>query len=139
MNYTAQQLEDHLFSLVKGFSLSWAVSGEVYHRGIRPRDSRLEDITVAYVSGLPGEIQSAVLYINIFVPDIDPWDNGVFVQDMARTATLEAAAASFVATLPGGQFKWKLYGTIHTEEVNDIKQHAVVIPLQVDYCAESRV
>lgn len=137
MNYTAQSLEDHLYALVRGFH--WGVSGDVYHGGLRPRDSRREDITVSYVSGIAGEIQSAVLYINIFVPDIDPYGNGVYVQDMARTSAIEVKASQFAATLTDSPLRWKMYGTIHTSEVYDIKQHAIVIPLWVDYCAESRL
>ena len=136
MNYTAQQLEDHLYALAKGFQ--WEASGNVYHGGLRPRDSHLEDIIVSYVSGLAGDVQTAILYVNIYVPDIDPYGNGVFVQDMARTAALEGKAQEFAASLAGGQFKWELYGNIHTTEAIEIKQHAVVIPLQVSYCAESR-
>ena len=137
MNYTAQQLEDHLYALVKAYD--WGVSGEVYHGGMRPRDSRLENIIVSYVSGLAGEVQSAILYVNIYVPDIDPYANGVLVQDMGRTAALEGKAQEFAATLTDSQFKWELYGNIHTTEAIDIKQHAVVIPLQVYYCAETRL
>lgn len=137
MNYTAQQLEDHLYSLVKAHP--WQVTGSVYHGGLRPRDSRLEDIIVSYVSGLAGDVQTAILYVNIYVPDIDPYGNGVFVQDMARTAALEGKAQEFAATLTDSHFKWELYGNIHTTEAIDIKQHAVVIPLQVYYCAETRI
>lgn len=137
MNYTAQQLEDHLYALVKAYA--WQVSGSVYHGGLRPRDSKLEDITVSYVSGLAGDVQSAILYVDIYVPDIDPYGNGVLVQNMARTSALEVTAAAFAATLTGGQFKWELYGNIHSTEVEEIKQHAVVIPLQVYYCSETRL
>lgn len=136
-NYTASQFEDTLFALAKDFT--WGVTGSVYHGGLRPRDSRLEDVVVAYVSGMAGDVQSAVLYVNIYVPDIDPWGNGVLVQDMARTSALEVKAAQFAATLTDSPLKWQLYGTIHTQGVYDIKQHAVVIPLQVNYCSESRL
>lgn len=137
MNLTAQQFADQLYTLTKAYE--WGITGNVYHGGLRPRDSRLEDITVSYVSGLAGDVQYAVLYVNIYVPDIDPWGNGVYVQDMARTSALEVKAAQFAATLTNSPLRWKLYGTIHTSEVYDIKQHAIVIPLWVDYCAESRL
>jgi hypothetical protein len=119
------------------------VSGNVYHAGLRPRDSKDEDIIVAYISATPAhnplsyvnDQQNAVLAVNIFVPDIDPWQDGVLVEDKARCAVLEQAAAEWVESLAGRtEYRIRLYDTIHTTEVTGTGQHCVVVSLRVDYC-----
>ena len=99
MAKTGKQVQGDVYQLLKDSTLYTMISGDVYRNGYRPRDSRLEDAVVIFTAGLPNQIQTGVVTVNIFVPDIDPYDNGVFVEDGQRTEALERLAAEWVYSL----------------------------------------
>ena len=90
MAKTSKQIQGDIYNLLKGSALCSMISGDVYRSGYRPRDSRLEDAVVIFTTGLPDQIQTGVVTVNIYVPDIDPYQNGVLVEDGERTETIAA-------------------------------------------------
>jgi hypothetical protein len=135
MAKTGKQVQTDIYNLLRHSPISSMISGAVYRRGYRPRDSRLEDAVVAFTTGTPTEIQQGVVTVNIYVPDIDPYSNGVFVEDGQRTEELERAAADWVDSLSAAIscYRFELQQTISTEEESDINQHFVVVKLRYDY------
>lgn len=135
MAKTGKQVQGDIYQLLKDSTLYTMISGDVYRNGYRPRDSRLEDAVVIFTAGLPDQIQMGVVTVNIFVPDIDPYDNGVFVEDGQRTEALERLAAKWVESLTTAVscYKFKLQQTIYTEEEADINQHFIVVKLGYEY------
>lgn len=134
MTKTASEIAEVLYQYLTSSTLAGAVSGTVYHAGLRPRDSKVEDITIAYSAGTTGEVQTSIFYINIYVPDIDPWGNGVYVENKSRTAVLERLAGDFADWLSCRDgYLFRLYGQIHTSPVDGTGQHSIVLPLQIDY------
>lgn len=131
MAKTAKQVQTDIIALLRGSELATEISGEVYRNGLRPRDSRLEDAVVIFTTGLPDEIETGVVTVNIYVPDIDPYENGVLVEDGERTETLEILAQGWVDSLLGSgtNYVFELRQTIYTEAEPDINQHFVVIKL----------
>lgn len=131
MAKTAKQVQTDIIELIRNSELAADISGEVYRNGYRPRDSRLEDIIVTFTTGLPDEIQTGVVTINVYVPDIDPYGNGVLVEDGERTEALEILSQKWVDSLMGSgtNYVFKLRQTIYTEAEQDINQHFVVIKL----------
>ncbi len=129
---TAKQVQTDVYQMFRASTLSSMISGAVYRAGYRPRDSRVEDAIVIFTAGLTAEVETGVVTINIYVPDIDPYDNGVLVEDGVRTAELEKAAAEWVRTLTADKsnYKFSLNKTIYTEADQDINQHFVVIVLE---------
>lgn len=129
---TAKQVQNDIYQMLRTSTLSSMISGVVYKAGYRPRDSRLEDAIVIFTAGLTAEVETGVVTINLYVPDIDAFDNGVLVEDGARTTELENAAAEWVETLTAekSNYKFSLNKTIYTEADTDIKQHFVVIVLE---------
>lgn len=129
---TAKQVQNDIYQMLRTSTLSSMISGAVYKAGYRPRDSRLEDAIVIFTAGLTAEVETGVVTINLYVPDIDAFDNGVLVEDGARTTELENAAAEWVETLTAekSNYKFSLNKTIYTEADTDIKQHFVVIMLE---------
>ncbi len=129
---TAKQVQNDIYQMLRTSTLSSMISGAVYKAGYRPRDSRLEDAIVIFTAGLTAEVETGVVTINLYVPDIDAFDNGVLVEDGARTTELENAAAEWVETLTAekSNYKFSLNKTIYTEADTDIKQHFVVIVLE---------
>lgn len=135
MAKTGKQIQSDVLGLLKSGSLPSLISGKVYRRGYRPRDSKLEDAIVIFTTGLPGQIQTGVVTVNIYVPDIDPYQNGVLVENGQRCEQLEKAAAEWVECLTTAvsNYRFKLQQTIYTEEEPDINQHFVVVKLQYEY------
>lgn len=131
MAKTAKQVQTDIIELIRNSELAADISGEVYRNGYRHRDSRLEDIVVTFTTGLPDEIQTGVVTINVYVPDIDPYGNGVLVEDGERTEALEILSQKWVDSLMGSgtNYVFKLRQTIYTEAEQDINQHFVVIKL----------
>lgn len=134
MKKTAKQVQSDIIALLKDSPLAAAVSGKVYRAGLRPRDSRKEDLIVIFTTGVPDQIQTGVVTLNLYVPDIDPFTNGVFVEDMARTDELERACEVWVESLTArrSNYRFRLTQTIYTEAEPDIRQHFVVVKLQYE-------
>lgn len=132
---TGKQVQSDVLALLKNSTLPSIISGAVYRNGYRPRDSKLEDAIVIFTTGLPNEIQTGVVTVNIYVPDIDPFANGVLVEDGQRCEELERAANLWVENLTCAvsNYKFKLQQTIYTEEDPDIKQHFIVVKLRYEY------
>lgn len=131
---TGQQIEDSIFQMLKSGSLSGIIDGKVYKFGTRPKDSVKEDAIVKFVTGLPGQIQSGTVLINIYVPDIDPYESGIYVKDIERCITLETAAEAWFNSLTTSKsnFKFSLFQTISTEEEPEINQHFVSVKLKFE-------
>lgn len=135
MARTGKQIQGDIYRLLKNSTLSEALTGEVYRNGYRPRDSRLEDVIVTFTAGLADEIETGVVTINIYVPDIDPYDNGVWVEDGARTEEVEQMAQAWVDDLTADRsnYLFSLKQTITTVEEAETREHFVVIKLGYRY------
>lgn len=135
MAKTATQIQGDVYQLLKNSTLCSMISGDVYRKGMRPRDSKLEDAVVIFTTGLPDQIQTGVVTINIYVPDIDAYNNGVMVENGLRSSQLELLAAEWVDSLKAGvsNYKFRLQQTIYTEEDAAIKQYFVVVKLRYRY------
>lgn len=135
MAKTGKQIQGDIRRLLKDSTLYTQISGEVYRNGYRPRDSRMEDAVVIFTAGLPDQIQTGVVTVNIFVPDIDPDDNGTWVEDGRRSEEIEKLAQEWADSLTAevSCYKFKLQQTIYTEAEPDIHQHFVVVKLKYEY------
>lgn len=135
MAKTSKQVQGDIYKLLRDSTLYTLISGEVYRNGLRPRDSELEDAVVTFTAGIPSEIQEGVVTVNIYVPDIDPYDNGVWVEDGARAEVLERLAAEWVESLSADVscYLFDLQQAIYTEAEPDIHQHFVVVKLHYRY------
>lgn len=135
MAKTSKQIQGDIYRLLKDSTLYTMISGEVYRSGMRPRDSRKEDAVVIFTAGLAGQIQTGVVTVNIFVPDIDPYENGVMTEDGQRTEQVEALAQAWADSLTAevSCYQFQLQQTITTDYEPDISQHFVVVKLAYRY------
>lgn len=138
MAKTGGEIQRDVYRLLQPLKGDASLTGEVYQdTEFRPRDSQLEDAVVIFTEGggQSEQIQSGTVTVNIYVPDIDPYDNGVFVKDKQRTDELERAAADWVDTLTAelSCYHFQLKQAIYTEAEPSIKQHFVVVRLSYDY------
>lgn len=144
MAKTAKQIQGDIIALLSGSDLVKQLSGSVY-RGTpecsyRPRDSKLEDLIVIFTEGTPEQIEYGTVTLNIYVPDIDPYNDGVLVEDGQRTEELERAADNWVNSLTCDRscYKFKLRQTIHTQYNSDLHQHFVVVKLGYEFYDEPK-
>lgn len=131
MNKTASQVQGDILRMLQGSALAGMLSGAVYRAGLRPRGSRLEDAVISFTAGLPGQIQSGVVTVNIFIPDVETTDTGVMVADGDRCEELEYASQRWVDSLTAdkSEYLFELAETIYTEAARDMAQHFVVVRL----------
>lgn len=135
MSKTASEIQGDVYELLRASDFAGMLTGGAYRAGFRPRDSKFEDAVVIFTTGTVGDIESGVVTVNVFCPDIDPCGNGVLVCDGERIAALEAGAAQWVESLTADKsdYLFRLKETIHTTEDPDINQHFVVIRLAYKY------
>lgn len=129
---TSKRVQGDIYRLLKRSSLAASLSGQVYRQGMRPRDSRQEDAVVIFTTGLPDQVQSGVVTVNIFVPDVEGVGTGVLEEDGKRCEEIEAAAAAWVKTLTADKscYCFSLQQTIYTEAEPETNQHFVVVKLK---------
>lgn len=132
---TGKRVQSDVYSLLKHSTLSTMISGAVYRQGMRPKDSKQEDAIVIFTAGLPDQVQTGVVTVNIYVPDIDPYDNGLLVEDSERTEEVEGLAQQWVEGLTADRtnYLFRLQQTIFTEYEAEINQHFVVVKLAYEY------
>lgn len=129
---TSKSVQRDIFNALRDSDLARGVSGRVYYDGTRPRDSRLEDIEVVFTYGTTdGQLAQGVVTILVYFNDIDPFDNGVTVEDIERAVELEALCADFVSSIRETltQYKIGLQQAILTQEQIETSQHFVSVRL----------
>lgn len=131
MAKTGKQVQGDLYRILKDSSLYSEISGGVYREGCRPRNSDKEDAVVVFTAGLVGQVQTGVVTINIYVPGVDPYDNGVFVEDGQRCEELEVLAQAWVDDIVESvnTYEFELDGSISTLWEAEINQSFIVIKL----------
>jgi hypothetical protein len=132
MTLTGQQVEDDIYALLQGSSLKTVIGGKVYRYDMRPRNSTAEDAIVKFVAGLDGDVQTGVVVVNIYVPDVDAYKDGVMRRNVARCRAVEVKANEWVKSLTAGttDYLFELAQTIYTEEEAAIAQHFVSIRIK---------
>lgn len=136
---TAKQIQEDVIDLLRGSTLREQVTGGVYPGGLRPRDSRREDIEVIFTLGNPGQIESGVVTINVFCPDVPEGDGltpGAKVENAKRTREIERLLAEWVETLTPattGGYLFTPASTIITLPEEETDQHFTSVKLKYRY------
>lgn len=134
---TAKQIQEDVIDLLRGSTLREQVTGGVYPGGLRPRDSRLEDIEVIFTLGNPGQIESGVVTINVFCPDVpEGFTPGARVENARRTREIERLLAEWVETLTPattGGYLFTPANTILTLPEEETDQHFTSVKLGYRY------
>lgn len=129
INRTGKEIEGYVWKQLRDSTLAKALSGRVYRDGTRPRGSVEEDAVVIFSGGRSDEISEGFVTINIYVPDVAPWDNGVYVEDVERTEELGRLAGRWVSDLPVYPYRFSLRDTIYTMEDRELRQHFIAVHL----------
>lgn len=132
---TAHTIQDDVIALLRDSELVDHITGGVYREGYRPRDSHKEDIVVIFVTGTPEQVERGAVTLNIYVPDITPYDNGVYVEDGLRVSQIEHLADLWVQSLKArrSNYLFNLLRTISTMHEEATHEHFVVVQLGYTY------
>ncbi|MGL5913354.1 MAG: hypothetical protein ACRCZB_04250 [Bacteroidales bacterium] len=132
MAKTGSEIQTEVMRLLQDSTLANAISGNIYRYGYRPKDSKTEDLIVVFTAADADQIQTGVVTINIYVPDIDM--NGVVVENGKRTSEVEALANAWAANLNLSQtdYLFALQKAVFTMPESEIQQHFVVVKLKFD-------
>lgn len=136
MAKTGGEVQQDIFRLLKDSTLAKQLSGGVYNDPeMRPRNSYKEDALVIFTEGQAAQVESGTVTVDIYVPDIDPFENGVFIKDKQRTDEIEKLAQEWFDSLTADRtgYKFRLTQAIYTEAEPTIQQHFVVVKLGYDY------
>lgn len=135
MAKTSKQIEGDVYRLLRDSTLFTMISGSVYRERMRPKDSQLEDAVVIFTTGVPTEVQTGVVTVNIYVPDYDPYEDGTLTENGQRCEEIEALAQAWVDSLTAevSCYLFQLSETIHTTYDSEIHQSFVVVKLDYRY------
>ena len=132
MKKTGSTFEKDVFNLMKQSPLKSSISGDVYREGMRPINSNKEDAVVSFMAGLDGQIQSGVLNINVYVPDIN---NGTEdrLKNIKRCNEIESLCSDIVESLKLDGYRFSLAAIIQTFKSQEIDQHFINVKLKFNY------
>lgn len=122
---TEQQIERDFYSFIKDSSLGKAIKGGIYRDEMRPANATTEDLVVKFLSGLDEQVQTGVVIINLYVPDISYSTDGRKVKDAARIAELEELILSFVNDNADTEYWMQTDGSPTSMFNEDINQHLI--------------
>lgn len=137
MQLTQTDIENAVLALIDNSNLAQGVTGVVCLAGQRPVNSQAEDIVIIFTDGLPGQTQVGTLTLNIYIPDVDPWDNGIFIKDRQRVAEIENLCRQWLTNINAAThnhcFRFYPKMTIATMAEPEINQHFVSVKLGYEY------
>lgn len=121
---TENQVERDFYTLIRESSLGKGIRGKVYRPDMRPDDAKTEDLVLKFLAGLDDQIQSGVIIINLYVPDI-PSESGRKVKDITRIGVLEELIKSFVEDNDNTEYIISTEATPTSMKNNEIEQHFI--------------
>lgn len=140
MRKVAEEVEQDVFVLLQADPIAALISGGIYRQGMRPFNSKSEDIVVSFLTGLDGQKQTGIVNINCYVPDID---NGqqLLVKNVGRCKTLAIALNTFKEELMTNDLALDRSGykflpgdsMLTTYEQEEIDQHFINMRLKFEY------
>lgn len=122
---TEQQIERDFYSFIRDSPIGKAINGGVYRDGMRPANSTAEDLIVKFLSGIDDQVQTGVVIINLYVPDVAFSSDGRKVKDSSRIAELEELILSFVNDNADTEYWMQTDGTPASMLNEEINQHLI--------------
>ena len=122
MRKSGGEIERDLFDLFKS-KLELVISGKLYRKDLRPKDSVLEDGVLSFMTGDPEQVETGYLNLNVYVKDISYQES--LVCDVPRCTVIEAALNRIVYEIVSTEYELSLGSTVQTFEEPLINQHFV--------------
>lgn len=101
------RIKDDIYKFIKGTALSSAVTGKICKTGVRPKGSDKEDIVISVIANMNGQVQEAVVNVNIYVAD-DIKSDGQNQEATIRLRELGTIASEVLEVGGGEDFRFTL-------------------------------
>lgn len=101
------RIKDDIYKFIRGTALPNAVTGEICKTGVRPKGSDKEDIVISVIANMNGQIQEAVVSVNIYVAD-DIKSDGQNQEATIRLRELATIASEVLEVGGGDDFRFTL-------------------------------
>lgn len=116
-------IKDDVHAFIKKSPLAAAVTGKICKQGVRPKGSDKEDVVIAVIANLNGQIQEAAVNVNIYVAD-DIKSDGQNQEATIRLRQLCEIASDTLEVGRGEDFRFTLESQ-HVIEVPGTKEHVI--------------
>ena len=116
-------IKDDLCEFISNSPLKSAVTGKVCKQGVRPKDSDKEDVVISVIANINGQIQEAVVNVNIYVKD-DIKSDGQNQEATIRLRYLCKIASETLEVGSGEDYRFTLESQ-HIIEVTGTKEHVI--------------
>ena len=120
-----KQIERDFFSFVKQSVLGKSIKGKVYRPEMRPANAQTEDLIVKFLAGLDEQIQSGVVLLNIYVPDVPFGKDGRKVEDSPRVEALETLIQQFIEENDDTEYWMQTDTSPTSRKIEGIEQHLI--------------
>ena len=127
---TEKQIESDVFDIIKESDLAIAVSGFVYRKGMRPDNPELEDIVVKFLSGYDEQIQSGIVVVNIYVPDVQYQGYSAKSENIDRVGKLQKLVNEIFDDFSNVEYLIEKDGTPTSLQADGIEQHFIYVRLK---------
>lgn len=122
---TSEEIERDFYTLIKASTLGSAIKGSVYRDEMRPSDAETEDIVIKFLSGLDEQVQTGIVILRIYVPDLPKGKNGKKVIDHTRIAELQSHYRTFIDENGDVEYDITSDQTPYTTYEEEIEQHFI--------------
>ncbi len=116
-------IKDDIYNALKGSSLASAVTGKICKQGVRPKGSSSEDVTISVIANVNGQIQEAIVNVNIYVMD-DHKSDGQYQEATIRLRELCALAGESLEVGYGPGYRFSL-DSQRVLEVSETHEHVI--------------
>jgi len=100
-------IKDDVYAIIKNSPLASAVTGKICKQGVRPKGSDKEDVVLAILANMNGQIQEAAVNVNIYVKD-DVKSDGQNQEATIRLRELCQIASEILEVGRGEDFRFTL-------------------------------
>ena len=127
MRKTSEEIEADVYAALKNSSIKTLIAGNIYLNGTRPLNLRTEDALITFVSGIDSQVQTGIVNVNIYVPNINNGQsNGLKVKDVKRCKEIAIALQAFQLSIRVlSEYYFELDSIIKTFKVDEIEEHFV--------------
>ncbi len=116
-------IKDDVHTFIKNSTLASAVTGKICKQGVRPKGSDKEDVVISVIANQNGQIQEAVVNVNIYVKD-DIKSDGQNQEATIRLRELCDTASEILEVGSGEDFRFTLESQ-RVIEVEGTKEHVI--------------
>lgn len=118
------EIKDILYKVIKGSVLEEAITlnGGKLYKTQRPTNSNKEDIIISVLDGLNGQIQDAVINVNIYIQDVKRGND--IVENEPRIRELSRLAINLLEVFNDGDYRFEIEKQ-RCFKVNGVDEHCI--------------